>query len=208
VSSSAAGAGRRPGSSRRARVGDLLPRYVRQRLRQFDGDGRDGRVHASQSSAAEDMVKPSAAARRRSRPVSSVIARARGRRSHRRGGDRVVPVAYGRSTSRLQEHRSWVGTGRRAGASPPTTPPPRSTSLRACPTASPSAAPSRPTTPPPSSTSPNTRSNETAHREPLRDYCAAALGGVDKVARGRWGGWGSNPRPADYEKYGFVHCAR
>jgi hypothetical protein len=24
----------------------------------------------------------------------------------------------------------------------------------------------------------------------------------------RWGGWGSNPRPADYEKYGFVHCAR
>ena len=20
-----------------------------------------------------------------------------------------------------------------------------------------------------------------------------------------WGGWGSNPRPADYEKYGFVH---
>jgi hypothetical protein len=23
-----------------------------------------------------------------------------------------------------------------------------------------------------------------------------------------WGGWGSNPRPADYEKYGFVHCAR
>jgi hypothetical protein len=30
-----------------ARVGDL-PRYVRQRLRQFDGDGRDGRVHASQ----------------------------------------------------------------------------------------------------------------------------------------------------------------
>jgi hypothetical protein len=24
----------------------------------------------------------------------------------------------------------------------------------------------------------------------------------------RWGGWGSNPRPADYEKYGFVHHAR
>ena len=23
-----------------------------------------------------------------------------------------------------------------------------------------------------------------------------------------WGGWGSNPRPADYEKYGFVHYAR
>ena len=21
----------------------------------------------------------------------------------------------------------------------------------------------------------------------------------------RWGGWGSNPRPADYEKYGPVH---
>ena len=24
----------------------------------------------------------------------------------------------------------------------------------------------------------------------------------------RWGGWGSNPRPADYEKYGPVHRAR
>jgi hypothetical protein len=24
----------------------------------------------------------------------------------------------------------------------------------------------------------------------------------------RWGGWGSNPRPADYEKYGLVHHAR
>ena len=24
----------------------------------------------------------------------------------------------------------------------------------------------------------------------------------------QWGGWGSNPRPADYEKYGFVHHAR
>jgi hypothetical protein len=24
----------------------------------------------------------------------------------------------------------------------------------------------------------------------------------------RWGGWGSNPRPADYEKYGLVHYAR
>jgi hypothetical protein len=23
-----------------------------------------------------------------------------------------------------------------------------------------------------------------------------------------WGGWGSNPRPADYEKHGFVHRAR
>jgi len=23
-----------------------------------------------------------------------------------------------------------------------------------------------------------------------------------------WGGWGSNPRPADYEKYGFVHRTR
>ena len=22
----------------------------------------------------------------------------------------------------------------------------------------------------------------------------------------RWGGWGSNPRPTDYEKYGSVHC--
>jgi len=21
----------------------------------------------------------------------------------------------------------------------------------------------------------------------------------------RWGGWGSNPRPADYEKYGLLH---
>ena len=24
----------------------------------------------------------------------------------------------------------------------------------------------------------------------------------------RWGGWGSNPRPADYEKYGLMHRAR
>jgi hypothetical protein len=24
----------------------------------------------------------------------------------------------------------------------------------------------------------------------------------------RWGGWGSNPRPADYEKYGLLHHAR
>jgi hypothetical protein len=23
----------------------------------------------------------------------------------------------------------------------------------------------------------------------------------------RWGGWGSNPRPADYEKYGLMHHA-
>jgi len=23
-----------------------------------------------------------------------------------------------------------------------------------------------------------------------------------------WGGWGSNPRPADYENYGPVHRAR
>ena len=25
---------------------------------------------------------------------------------------------------------------------------------------------------------------------------------------GRWGGWGSNPRPTDYEKHGPVHSAR
>ena len=24
----------------------------------------------------------------------------------------------------------------------------------------------------------------------------------------RWGEWGSNPRPADYEKYGFMHHTR
>jgi hypothetical protein len=24
----------------------------------------------------------------------------------------------------------------------------------------------------------------------------------------RWGGWGSNPRPADYEKYGLALQAR
>jgi hypothetical protein len=24
-------------------------------------------------------------------------------------------------------------------------------------------------------------------------------------ASGEWGGWGSNPRPADYEKYGPAH---
>jgi len=24
----------------------------------------------------------------------------------------------------------------------------------------------------------------------------------------QWGGWGSNPRPADYENYGFLHHAR
>jgi hypothetical protein len=161
-------------------------------------------VKSRPSSAAEDMVKPSAAPRRRSRPVSSVIARARGRRSRRRGWG---PGRAGRLRSKYQSAPgagAGSGPGRRAGASPSTTPPPGPTSLRACPAASPSAAPSRPRTPPPSSTSPNTRSNETAHREPLRDYCAAALGGVDKVARGRWGGWGSNPRPADYEKYGLV----
>jgi hypothetical protein len=51
----------------------------------------------------------------------------------------------------------------------------------------PSAAPSRPTTPPPSSTSPNTRSNETARRAPIRDYCAAALVAGDKS--GQWRKW-------------------
>ena len=29
-----------------------------------------------------------------------------------------------------------------------------------------------------------------------------------RVGHAMWGGWGSNPRPADYEKYGFVHHAR
>jgi hypothetical protein len=66
-------------------------------------------------------------------------------------------------------------------------PPPRPTSPRSCPAASPSAAPSRPTTPPPSSTSPNTRSNETARRAPIRDYCAAALVAGDKS--GQWRKW-------------------
>ena len=28
------------------------------------------------------------------------------------------------------------------------------------------------------------------------------------ASRKRWGGWGSNPRPADYENYGCVHYAR
>jgi predicted nucleic acid-binding protein len=37
-----------------------------------------------------------------------------------------------------------------------------------------------------------------------RPVCVPARGG----SRGWWGGWGSNPRPADYEKYGLVHHAR
>ena len=28
------------------------------------------------------------------------------------------------------------------------------------------------------------------------------------AGQGMWGGWGSNPRPADYENYGPVHRAR
>jgi hypothetical protein len=31
--------------------------------------------------------------------------------------------------------------------------------------------------------------------------------GFSPWSRG-WGGWGSNPRPADYEKYGLLHHAR
>ena len=27
------------------------------------------------------------------------------------------------------------------------------------------------------------------------------------TVQARWGGWGSNPRPADYEKYGLMHHA-
>ena len=29
---------------------------------------------------------------------------------------------------------------------------------------------------------------------------------LDIMYNRRWGGWGSNPRPTDYEKYGSVHC--
>jgi hypothetical protein len=36
----------------------------------------------------------------------------------------------------------------------------------------------------------------------------AVVGGLADSAGYRWGGWGSNPRPADYEKYGLVHRAR
>ncbi len=32
--------------------------------------------------------------------------------------------------------------------------------------------------------------------------------GVLPQVRRRWVGWGSNPRPADYEKYGPMHGAR
>ena len=28
---------------------------------------------------------------------------------------------------------------------------------------------------------------------------------LTKHSLAEWGGWGSNPRPADYEKYGLVH---
>jgi len=34
------------------------------------------------------------------------------------------------------------------------------------------------------------------HKERIRGISAAQT---------RWGGWGSNPRPADYEKYGPLH---
>jgi hypothetical protein len=30
---------------------------------------------------------------------------------------------------------------------------------------------------------------------------------VRRIYHHRWGGWGSNPRPADYENYGPVHRA-
>jgi hypothetical protein len=30
---------------------------------------------------------------------------------------------------------------------------------------------------------------------------------VRRIYHHRWGGWGSNPRPADYEKHGPVHRA-
>ena len=36
-----------------------------------------------------------------------------------------------------------------------------------------------------------------------------ASGGIPNIRAGQatWGGWGSNPRPADYEKYGLMHHA-
>ena len=42
-------------------------------------------------------------------------------------------------------------------------------------------------------------------------YQAGLVGGTQDSGtfpQVRWGGWGSNPRPADYEKYGFVHRTR
>ena len=31
---------------------------------------------------------------------------------------------------------------------------------------------------------------------------------ADETYNRRWGGWGSNPRPTDYENYGSMHRAR
>jgi hypothetical protein len=44
-----------------------------------------------------------------------------------------------------------------------------------------------------------------------RRYTGSSTSVHEVTAEGvfpQWGGWGSNPRPADYEKYGFVHHAR
>jgi hypothetical protein len=41
-----------------------------------------------------------------------------------------------------------------------------------------------------------------AYRRGIQDH-----GGL-KGDFAEWGGWGSNPRPADYEKYGLEHRMR
>ena len=40
------------------------------------------------------------------------------------------------------------------------------------------------------------------------DSAAEAVSLTARNGREQWGGWGSNPRPADYEKYGLVHRGR
>ena len=47
---------------------------------------------------------------------------------------------------------------------------------------------------------------------PRMFYSGPAGPSADRVTEAfpqvsEWGGWGSNPRPADYEKYGPVHHA-
>jgi len=42
----------------------------------------------------------------------------------------------------------------------------------------------------------------------LPEKCSPNSKSASPQLRLRWGGWGSNPRPADYEKYGPVHHVR
>jgi hypothetical protein len=54
-----------------------------------------------------------------------------------------------------------------------------------------------------------TRSSSDTARSDTTDDCPVMIlvfGGSQRpTGFVKWGGWGSNPRPADYEKYGLVH---